>query len=142
MRLAAILAIALLTGCATPSYRDMTVDVPDRTFEETPLSKAVVVGSAAAARDANCTFIQRYKLRTNAGFDASMALFRHRAALMGAHRVAVVRHEEVDGRESRYVREETSTGTTKNTPVTVAMHTTIVADLYDCSCPGAQCVAK
>jgi len=150
--------VALLTGCATQlppastttflvpempvlrrteeqrSYIDKTVAVPNIYFMETPESKSVHVGSSIFAQAAGCQFMQRYKVRTNASFSESLNLIKYRSAMMGAKRITVIKHEEVDANESRisiyddvvYVRAGTSLHGAD-------YHTTIAADLYDCA---------
>jgi hypothetical protein len=138
----------LLTGCvyvpaARPleeqrSYIDKTVSavsVPNALFMETPQSKSIHVGSNVFAQVAGCQLMQRYKVRTAATFTESLNLFKYRAALMGAKRIAIVKHEEVDAKEGRiaildddvvYIQAGTSLAGAH-------FHTTITADLYDCA---------
>ena len=101
---------------------------------ETPQSKSILVGSDIFARTAGCQFMQRYKVRTTATFTESLNLLKYRSALMGAKRISIVKHEEVDSSESKiviydanivYVQAGTSL---QGAP----FHTTITANLYDC----------
>jgi hypothetical protein len=153
-KLILLLILAALTGCAitpapttviypefpTPrineeqrSYIDKTVSVPNLFFMETPESKSVLVGSSIFAQAAGCQFMQRYKVRTNATFSESLNLLKYRSAMMGAKRLTIFKHEEVDASEGRisilddvvYIRAGTSL-------YGANYHTTIVADLYDC----------
>lgn len=141
-------AAILLTGCVNlpagrpleeqRSYIDKTVSavsVPNALFMETPQSKSIHVGSNIFAQAAGCQLMQRYKVRTTATFTESLNLFKYRAALMGAKRIAIVKHEEVDAKEGRiaildddvvYIQAGTSL---QGAP----FHTTITADLYDCA---------
>ena len=140
--------VTLLTGCvyvpaARPleeqrSYIDKTVSavsVPNALFMETPQSKSIHVGSNVFAQAAGCQLMQRYKVRTAATFTESLNLFKYRAALMGAKRIAIVKHEEVDAKEGRIVIHDDDVvyiqaGTSlQGAP----FHTTITADLYDCA---------
>jgi hypothetical protein len=117
------------------SYIDKTVSVPNVMFMETPQSKSVLVGSGVFAQAGGCQFMQRYKVRTTAPFTESLNLLKYRSAMMGAKRISIVKHEEVDASESRiviyddevvYVQAGTSL---QGAP----FHTTITANLYDCA---------
>jgi hypothetical protein len=136
----------VLTGCTTTSittprgleeqrsYIDRTVAVPSLYFMETPESKSVHVGSSIFAQTAGCQFMQRYKVRTNASFTESLNLLKYRSAMMGAKRITVVRHEEIDANESRIIINDDNViylqaGTAL---IGAPYHSTIVADLYDC----------
>ena len=138
------IASLFLTGCVNlpagrlleeqRSYIDKTVSVPNVYFMETPQSKSVIVGSSIFHQAAGCQFMQRYKVRTNATFSESLNLIKYRAAMMGAKRLSIVKHEEVDASEGRiaiydddvvYLQAGTSLQG-------AAFHTTISADLYDC----------
>jgi hypothetical protein len=141
-------AVAILfTGCVHPpgvrfeeqrSYIDKTisaVSVPNALFMETPQSKSIHVGSNIFAQAAGCQLMQRYKVRTTATFIETLNLFKYRAALMGAKRISIIKHEEVDAREGRiaildddvyYIQAGTSLEGAH-------FHTTITADLYDCA---------
>lgn len=139
------MTLIFLTGCVHPpsgrqleeqrSFIDKTVSVPNVLFMETPQSKSVLVGSDTFARTAGCQFMQRYKVRTTATFTESLNLLKYRSAMMGAKRISIIKHEEVDASESRiviydddvvYVQAGTSL---QGTP----FHTTIIANLYDCN---------
>ena len=141
-------AAILLSGCVSPpagrsleeqrSYIDKTVSavsVPNALFMETPQSKSIHVGSNIFAQAAGCQLMQRYKVRTTATFTESLNLLKYRAALMGAKRIAIVKHEEVDAHEGRIVLQDDDVvyiqaGTSlQGAP----FHTTITADLYDCA---------
>ena len=138
-------ALIFLTGCVhSPhgrqleeqrSYIDKTVSVPNVLFMETPQSKSVAVGSDVFAQTAGCQFMQRYKVRTTATFTESLNLLKYRSALMGAKRISIVKHEEVDASESRIVIHDDDVvylqaGTSlQGSP----FHTTITANLYDCN---------
>jgi hypothetical protein len=138
-----ILLLATLTGCAhyppvgleeQRSYIDKTVSVPSQYFMETPESKSIHVGSNIFAQAAGCQYMQRYKVRTNVNFSQSLNLIKYRSAMMGAKRISVVKHEEVDAKERRIVIHDDNVvyleaGTSLQG---AAYHTTIIADLYDC----------
>jgi hypothetical protein len=117
------------------SYIDKTVSVPNVLFMETPQSKSVLVGSDIFAQTAGCQFMQRYKVRTTATFTESLNLLKYRSAMMGAKRISIVKHEEVDASESKIVIHDdevvyAQAGTSlQGTP----FHTTITANLYDCT---------
>ena len=141
-------AVLFLSGCVNlhaerhlqeqRSYIDKTVSavsVPNALFLETAQSKSVHVGSNILAQAAGCQLMQRYKVRTTATFTESLNLFKYRAAMMGAKRIAIIKHEEVDSKEGRiaihddeivYIQAGTSL---QGAP----FHTTITADLYDCA---------
>jgi hypothetical protein len=139
------LAVLFLSGCIHPpsgrqldeqrSYIDKTVSVPNVLFMETPQSKSVIVGSDIFAQTAGCQFMQRYKVRTTATFTESLNLLKYRSAMMGAKRISIVKHEEVDAAESRVVIHDDDVlyiqaGTSlQGAP----FHTTITANLYDCN---------
>jgi hypothetical protein len=139
------LAALFLTGCVNVptgrqleeqrSYIDKTVSVPNVLFMETPQSKSVHVGSNIFAQAAGCQYMQRYKVRTNATFTESLNLLKYRSAMMGAKRISVVKHEEVDALEGRIVIHDDDVvylqaGTSLQGS---RFHTTITADLYDCA---------
>lgn len=138
-----IALLATLTGCAhypprgleeQRSYIDRTVAVPSQYFMETPESKSVHVGSEVFAKVAGCQFMQRYKVRTNVNFSQTLNLIKYRSAMMGAKRISVVKHEEVDALERRIVIQDDNVvyleaGTSLQG---ASYHTTLIADLYDC----------
>ena len=78
--------------------------------------------------------MQRYKVRTTATFTESLNLFKYRAAMMGAKRIAIVKHEEVDMGEGRItIQDDDVIYVQAGTSLQGARyHTTITADLYDC----------
>lgn len=139
------MAVVLLSGCIHPtssrqleeqrSYIDKTVSIPNVLFMETPQSKSVLVGSDVFAQTAGCQFMQRYKVRTTATFTESLNLLKYRSAMMGAKRISIFKHEEVDASESRIVIHDDDVvyiqaGTSlQGAP----FHTTITANLYDCA---------
>jgi hypothetical protein len=138
--------VSILTGCAqyslqSPrtleeqrSYIDKTVSVPSIYFMETSESKSIHVGSSIFAQAAGCQFMQRYKVRTNANFTQSLNLLKYRSAMMGAKRITIVKHEEVDANESRIViRDDNVIYLQAGTSIVGSeYHSTITADLYDC----------
>jgi hypothetical protein len=113
---------------------------PNIYFEVTPESRSVIVGSGTIARINGCTFMQRYRVNTNADFTASMNLMRYRSALMGARWVSIVHHGEIDvlegssqvGENVIYLRDGTDLGSSR-------FLTTIVADIFDCPCDTNSC---
>jgi hypothetical protein len=136
--------VMVLSGCVSldtnrsldeqKSYIDKTVSVPSHYFRETPQSKSVTVGSHMFAQAAGCHFMQRYKVRTTANFTDTLNLIKYRSALMGAKRISIVKHEELDANENRInIRDENVIYMEAGTSLQGApFHTTIVADLYDC----------
>jgi hypothetical protein len=140
-----LLAIFLLNGCNTTplpaSFRDTTVSVPAKQFEDNEISKQVIVGSSQIAKDSSCVFMQRYKVTTNQNFSATLNLLKYRAALMGAGRIAIVNHEELDAKEERYTVRGQEIFVKEGTALNGAdFQTSLVADIYDCSCPTCGCV--
>jgi len=121
-------------------YRDKTLVQPNIYFEVTPESRSVIVGSGTIARINGCTFMQRYRVNTNADFTASMNLIRYRSALMGARWMSVVHHGEIDvlegssqiGENVIYLRDGTDLGSSR-------FLTTVVADIFDCPCDTKSC---
>lgn len=137
------LSSLVLTACAyiqtrpimSPiPYKDSTLSNPNMYFEETPQSKQVIAGSAIKANLAGCSFIQRYRLGTNADFTSTANVFKYRAFMLGAERVVFVHHSEIDVSEaSQMLRSNeivlTSGTSFKNTRFLSVM----IGDLYDCS---------
>lgn len=120
------------------SYVDTTVSsvpTPPRYFSETAESKSVIMGSKRVAELAGCNMMQRYKIRTNVDFTASLNLYKYRAALMGAGRIAIINHQEVDAGESKIVvNDDDKIFLYAGTSLQGAnYHTTIIGDLYDCN---------
>ena len=125
------------------SYRDTTMETPNMYFEETPLSKSVIVGSRYYADIANCHIMQRYKISTNADFTSSMNLFKYRAAMMGAERVTVVHHSEIDAKETNKIDDNEKIYIRAGTKLEESsFYTTIVGDIYDCPCSQNTCLNK
>lgn len=115
------------------SYRDDTMSPYYRYFQPTPQSRAIITGSAYQADVSGCTYMQRYRIRTNADFQGSLNLFKYRAYEMGAARVVVVRHEEIDAEESKVFVDDTFFVGTVGTSLKNAEYFTIlIGDLYDC----------
>jgi hypothetical protein len=138
-----LLLLATLTGCVhylpkgleeQRSYIDKTVSVPSQYFMETSESKSVHVGSGIFAQAAGCQYMQRYKVRTNVNFSQSLNLIKYRSAMLGAKRISVVKHEEVDSLERRItIYDDNVVYLEAGTSLQgAAYHTTIIADLYDC----------
>jgi hypothetical protein len=144
MKKYAVLLTVALVGCVVAkeknSYIDKTLTVPNKYFEESDLSKSIISGSSAAAKAANCTFMQRYKVSTNADFTSSLVMFKYRAASFGAERIVVVKHEEIDATESKIYIDDGDVILRSGTSLKGAdYYTTIVGDLYDCSCVSNVC---
>jgi hypothetical protein len=144
MKKYAILFTIALVGCAVTkeknSYIDKTLTVPNKYFEESDLSKSIISGSSSAAKASNCTFMQRYKISTNADFISSLIMFKYRAASFGAERIVVVKHEEIDATESKIYIDDGDVILNSGTSLKGAdYYTTIVGDLYDCSCVSNAC---
>ena len=107
---------------------------PDRIYLETPESKSVNVGSYTQAQIAGCSNMQRYRIKTNTDFLSTLQLFKYRAALMGAKRIVIVNHTEIDSKEffassdrnPILIREGTTLQGT-------SLFTILTADLFDCS---------
>jgi hypothetical protein len=144
-----ILAALMLASCgvtktgtqqAAGSYKDATVIIPAKQFEENELTKQVIVGSSQNAKDSSCTFMQRYKVTTNQNFTATLNLLKYRAALMGAGRIAIINHEELDAKEEKYTILGWDVAVKEGTALNGAdFQTTLIADLFDCSCPTCGC---
>jgi hypothetical protein len=121
-------------------FRDKTLMQPNVYFEETPQSRSIIVGSGITARMNGCTFMQRYRINTNADFTGSMNLIRYRSSLMGGRWLSIVHHGEIDvlegashiGENVVYLRDGTDLGSSRYL-------TTIVGDLFDCPCDTKTC---
>lgn len=146
--LAALLGLA---GCAvTPvqdapnmsirPYKDQTLQHPNVFFEETPQSRSVIAGSVLHANLAGCSFIQRYRLATNADFTATANMFKYRAHMMGAERVVFIHHSELDASEASTplggYDVVMRTGTASRNPKYLSV---MIGDLYDCPCNRDSC---
>jgi len=142
---------AALSGCGTISnvsvstadaLRDRTIIQPNAYFLPSRESQQVEMTSHLYANVASCSLMQRYKLVTNADFTASLNLFKYRANMMGAERVVMVYHQELDATETNTIplyrgadvvfREGTVFSD-------VRYVTMMVGDLYDCPCPTNVC---
>lgn len=127
-------------GMSPIPYKDSTLDHPNAYFEETPQSRAVIAGSALHANLAGCSFIQRYRLGTNADFTSTTNMFKYRASMLGAERIVFVHHSEIDVSEAGQVlrsneivlRSGTSFRSTRFLSV-------MIGDLYDCPCNNDSC---
>jgi hypothetical protein len=136
----------LLAACSSTSvklnevgFRDTTITVPAQQFEDNETARSVLVGSAQLAKDSNCTFMQHYKITTNQNFTSTVNLFKYRAALMGAERVAFIKHEELDAKEEKFAKSDllyVKDGTSLNG---ADYQTALIGDLYDCTCPNCAC---
>jgi len=126
--------VALAPATVLTLQESSTQIQPDRIYLETPESKSVSVGSYLQASLNGCTSMQRYRIRTNSDFLSTLHLFKYRAALMGARRIVIVNHTEIDSKELSpnidknpiLIRE----GTTLQTSSVI---TILTADLYECA---------
>lgn len=146
MKKYAVLFTIALVGCAGAkeknSYIDKTLTVPNKYFEESDLSKSIISGSSSAAKASSCTFMQRYKISTNADFTSSLVMFKYRAASFGAERIVIVKHEEIDATESKIYIDDGDGDVILRSGTSLKgadYYTTIVGDLYDCSCVSNVC---
>ena len=109
-----------------------TIQVPKTLTSPTRHSERIRMGSASRAEDFLCRFMSNYTLVLNANFDATLNVFKHRAARMGADWIAIIEHSEViaetEARENRpiYVLED-STVLNKHDTLTK-----LQGALYDC----------
>jgi len=136
-----------LTGCVVTPLGDVqkqnpvtatqesnTQVQPDRIYLETPESKAVIVGSQLQASLNGCTNMQRYRIRTNTDFLSTLNLFKYRAALMGAKRIVVINHTEIDSKEFFAYSDRNQVFLREGTTLQGSyLFTALTADLYDCS---------
>lgn len=127
-------------GMSPIPYKDSTLDHPNVYFEETPQSRAVIAGSVLHANLAGCSFIQRYRLGTNADFTSTTNMFKYRASMLGAERIVFVHHSEIDVSEASQVLRSNEivlrSGTSfRNTRFLSVM----IGDLYDCPCNNDSC---
>jgi hypothetical protein len=114
------------------SYKDTTVHSNINYVEEDLIAKKVVVGSKYYAESAKCKILQRYKVKTNSDFTSSLNLLKYRAAMMGAQRIVIVHHSEINSYENENVSKNEKI--TKNPlPDEQYFYTTLIADLYDCT---------
>lgn len=141
-------AFVLLSGCAgvplhqqtDPNYRDATVSHPHHFFQETPESRAIIAGSTLHATLAACSFIQRYRVATNADFTSTMNMFKNRAHHMGAERVVFVQHFEVDPREApKFVLDTQIVYAPSGMGTSNGHLSVLIGDLYDCPCNRDSC---
>jgi len=127
-------------GMSPIPYKDTTLDHPNVYFEETPQSRSVIAGSALHANLAGCSFIQRYRLGTNADFTSTTNMFKYRAAMLGAERVVFIHHSEIDVSEATnylyrheiHLRSGTNLRSSRFLSV-------MIGDLYDCPCNVNSC---
>lgn len=80
---------------ATGTISVPTINVPKTLTRPTRFSQRVRMGSASRAEDFLCTFMTNYSVVLNADFDATLNVFKHRAARMGADWIAITKHSEV-----------------------------------------------
>ena len=127
-------------GMSPIPYKDSTLDHPNVYFEETPQSRSVIAGSALHANLSGCSFIQRYRLGTNADFTSTTNMFKYRAAMLGAERIVFIHHSEIDvseasnylARHEIYLRSGTNYRNSRFLSV-------MIGDLYDCTCNADSC---
>lgn len=114
-------------------FADTTLVQPNRLFAETPESRSVAVGSQIQASVGGCSIMQRYMVRTNTDFPSTMYLFKYRAALMGAKRIVVIHHSEIDGSEFAGTYDTANLILREGTSLQGSRYfTKLIADLYDC----------
>ena len=107
--------------------------VPHSIYMETTEGKAVSVSSEVQAKLNGCTNMQRYRIRSNTDFLSTLHLFKYRAALMGAKRIVVIQHVEMDRKEFFASSDMHSTHTREGTTLeNSSLFTSLTADLYDC----------
>ena len=107
--------------------------VPHSIYMETTEGKAVSVSSEVQAKINGCTNMQRYRIRSNTDFLSTLNLFKYRAALMGAKRIVVIQHVEMDRKEFFASSDMHSTHTREGTTLeNSSLFTSLTADLYDC----------
>lgn len=141
-----------LAGCVVPphvvvgnnlNFSDTTVSQPNMQFQETTESKSIIVGSQVHATLAGCSYMQRYKVVTNADFLSTLNLFKYRAAKLGAERVVIVHHSEVDGSEFGLLKDTREIIIREGTTLEGARYfSTVIGDIYDCPCSYDTCSAK
>jgi len=146
-----LLVLTAATGCAvtpvqeTPTmsvrpYKDQTLQHPNVFFEETPQSRAVVAGSVLHANLSGCSFIQRYRLATNADFTATTNMFKYRAHMMGAERIVFLHHSELDASEgSSHLGGYDVVMRTGTASRNARYLSVMIGDLYDCPCTRDTC---
>ena len=123
-----------LTPAATVTQEASTQVQPDRIYLETPESKSVTVGSYLQASLAGCSNMQRYRIKTNTDFLSTLQLFKYRAALMGARRIVIVNHTEIDSKEFYASSDRNPTLIREGTTLQgTSLFTILTADLYDCA---------
>jgi hypothetical protein len=109
-----------------------TIYVPRTLTRPTRFSQSVRMGSASRAEDFLCRFMTHYSVALNADFDATLNVFKHRAARMGADWVAITKHSEVVAgievmnQQPIYVIDDSSIFDEHSTL------TKIEGDIYDC----------
>ena len=107
--------------------------VPHSIYMETTEGKTVSVSSEVQAKLNGCTNMQRYRIRSNTDFLSTLHLFKYRAALMGAKRIVVIQHVEMDRKEFFASSDMHSTHTREGTTLeNSSLFTSLTADLYDC----------
>ena len=107
--------------------------VPHSIYMETTEGKAVSVSSEVQAKINGCTNMQRYRIRSNTDFLSTLNLFKYRAAVMGAKRIVVIQHVEMDRKEFFASSDMHSTHTREGTTLeNSSLFTSLTADLYDC----------
>jgi len=72
-----------------------TIKVHKNLTSPTRDSKRIRMGSASRAEDFLCRFMSNYTLVLCADFDATLNVFKHRAARMGADWIAITGHSQV-----------------------------------------------
>ena len=85
----------LNTAVTTGTLAIPTIKVPRTLTSPTRHSERIRMGSASRAQDFLCQFMSNYTLVLNADFDATLNVFKHRAARMGADWIAITGHTQV-----------------------------------------------
>lgn len=123
--------------------RAKTLEQPDMYFQETPESKSVVIGAQVFATLAGCQYMQRYRVTTNSDFTSSLNLLKYRSNMMGASRITIVQHFQMDNYRDALVSNGSEIIVKQGTTLRGSnVYTTLVGDLYDCPCGVNVCSAK
>jgi hypothetical protein len=145
----------LLVGCTNTTLntslppeeifkeRAKTLEQPDMYFQETPESKSVIIGAQVFATLAGCQFMQRYRVTTNSDFTSSLNLLKYRSSMMGASRITIIQHNQMDNYRDALVSNGSEIIVKQGTTLRGSnVYTSLVGDLYDCPCGVNVCSAK
>ena len=115
------------------NFSDITIIQPAKNYLESAESKSVAVISQEQAAALKCSNMQRYKVRTNVDFTSTMHLLRYRSSLMGANKIAIIYHGELDDSEGAATADTTEVHIREGSTISGSkIHSTLVGDLYDC----------